>query len=571
MFLAECGLVLIAVILAFAAPTTGSRFFQVVERPFARLARRRRMAVVVVGVTALAVHAMALPILHIPSPGFHDEFSYLLMGDTFAHGRLTNPTHPMWIHFETFHVNWKPSYCSKYYPAQGVILAIGQVLFGNPFWGVWLSAGVMCVAICWMLQAWVASVWALLGGMLAIPLLGTFSYWAHHYWGGAAAAIGGSLVLGALPRIKRQQRVRDAAIMGLGVAILINSRPYESLFLCVPVGIALVLWTLGTASPSLRQKSKTVILPLGVVLMIGAGATMYYYWRTTGSPLRPPYIANMQAYNPIPFFPWQPVLPAPHYNHKLMQSFYSVEDFDQYQSARLHPLDAVLIRTANFWLFFLGPLLTLPLCISIFTLPSGMSLRDISPSTRFLLLICLLGFIGLMLTIYFAPHYAAPFTPAIYGLVMLAMRRARKWQWRGKRTGIFVVRALPSIAVFLLLLRLAASPLHLALRSPLWAATGSLGPQMLDRARISSQMVAAGGHHLMIVRYSPEHNRNSEWVYNGADIDGAPVVWARDMGWSQNEELIRYFKDRHVWLVEPDENPPKLTAYGQAVGISPSR
>src|SRR5438094_10390441 len=98
MFLIECGLVLIAVVFAFAAPTTGSRFFEAVERPFSRLARRRRMAVVAVGVAALAVHAMALPILHIPSPGLHDEFSYLLIGDTFAYGRVPNPTQPLVSH-----------------------------------------------------------------------------------------------------------------------------------------------------------------------------------------------------------------------------------------------------------------------------------------------------------------------------------------------------------------------------------------------------------------------------------------------------------------------------------------
>src|SRR6266566_3538765 len=240
------------------------------------------------GVT-LVCRAALLPVLPIPQPGVHDEFSYLLMADTFAHGRLTNPTHPMWVHFETFHVNQKPTYASIYYPAQGILLAVGQFFFGNPFWGVWLSAGLMCAAICWMLQAWVAPIWALLGGMLAIPLLGTFSYWAHHYWGGAAAAIGGALVLGAVPRIKRRQRIRDAAVMGFGIAILMNSRPYESLFLCAPVGVALMLWILGKTSPPQPQKFKTVILPLGVVLMIGAGATMYYYWRTTGSPLRPPY------------------------------------------------------------------------------------------------------------------------------------------------------------------------------------------------------------------------------------------------------------------------------------------
>src|SRR5438046_6289661 len=137
--------------------------------------------------------------------------------------------------------------------------------------------------------------------------------------------------------------------MGLGVVILINSRPYESLFLCVPVGVALVLWILGKTSSPLPQKFKTVILPLGVVLMIGAGATMYYYWRTTGSPLRPPYVANMQAYDPIPIFPWQPVRLPPHYNHSLMQRFYFGDDFEPYQSARMHPFGTVLVHRPHLW------------------------------------------------------------------------------------------------------------------------------------------------------------------------------------------------------------------------------
>ena len=50
-------------------------------------------------------------------------------------------------------------------------------------------------------------------------------------------------------------------------------------------------------------------------------------------------------------------------------------------------------------------------------------------------------------------------------------------------------------------------------------------------------------------------------MYNKADIDGTKVVWARDMGFSENEELLRYFKDRRAWLVEPDETPPKVSPY----------
>jgi len=285
---------------------------------------------------------------------------------------------------------------------------------------------------------------------------------------------------------------------------------------------------------------------------------MYYYWRTTGSPLRPPYVANMQAYDPIPIFPWQPVRRAPHYNHPLMQSFYSYDAFEHYQSARLHPFGTILVRMANLWTFFLGPLLTLPLCISVCTLPSGMSFRDISPRTLFLLLVCLSGFTGFMLTVYFSPHYAAPFTAAVYALVLGAMQRVRRLRWQRRKAGVFVVRVVPMIAVVLLFLRLAASPLHLRLVSPIWAATGALGPQLLDRARIVSEVNARGGRHLIIVRYGPEHNRNWEWVYNEADIDHAPTVWARDMG-SRNQELIDYFRDRQVWLLDADEKPPRLT------------
>ncbi len=178
------------------------------------------------GLLALVLRAALLPILPIPEPAVHDEFGYLLAADTFAHGRLTNPTHPMWVHFETFSVIQRPTYQCFAQPAQGMILAAGKLIFGHPFWGAWLSVGVMCVSICWMLQAWLPESWALVGGLLVVLRFGVFGYWANSYWGGAAGAIGGALVLGALPRIKQLQRARDALLMGTGLAILVNSRPY---------------------------------------------------------------------------------------------------------------------------------------------------------------------------------------------------------------------------------------------------------------------------------------------------------------------------------------------------------
>src|SRR5712691_56390 len=230
MLVIELGLVLLALLIAAIFPRAGSRVFLQLEHSLALLAHRRRLAIAVVGILALGLRLAVLPIEPIPDPVVHDEFSHLLLADTLAHGRLANPIHPIWIHFETFHVNQKPTYSSMYYPGQGLFLAVGKVLFGDPFWGVWLSVGLMCAAICWALQAWLPPFWAFIGGLLAVIRVGTFSYWANSYWGGAVTALGGALVIGALPRIVRHHRVRDAGLMGLGFALIGFTRPFEGLF-----------------------------------------------------------------------------------------------------------------------------------------------------------------------------------------------------------------------------------------------------------------------------------------------------------------------------------------------------
>jgi hypothetical protein len=69
------------------------------------------------------------------------------------------------------------------------------------------------------------------------------------------------------------------------------------------------------------------------------------------------------------------------------------------------------------------------------------------------------------------------------------------------------------------------------------------------------------GKHLIVVRYSEDHNIHDEWVNNGADIDGSKVIWARELDKEQNAKLFAYFKDRHIWLVEPDVDNTEIKPY----------
>ncbi|HEV2423994.1 MAG TPA: hypothetical protein VGZ29_04105 [Terriglobia bacterium] len=573
MFRVECYFVAIALLGGFAFPRFGGTWLARCERTFAKLAERRELGVAVVVLSTLLTRLLLLPFLGVPEPGVHDEFGYLLLGDTFAHGRLTNPAHPMWVHFESFHIIWQPTYTAMFYPAQGLVLALGQVAFGHPFWGVWLSAGLMCGAICWMLQGWLPPRWALLGGFLAATRLGIFSYWANSYWGGAVAAIGGALVLGALPRLRQSSKLRDAVLMGLGFALIASSRPYEGLFFSVPVLAALLSWLFRLKAPPLRLAAARVIFPLLAIALLTAGAMGYYFWRTTGSFWTPPYLVNMRAYNPVPYFPWQQLHPIPVYRHADIRGFYLSMALRRYELS--HSLRGMLgiqfVGLAQAWSFFLGPVLSLPFMVALTTLPYGFSPGRISHRTRFLLVVCVAVLLGSMLPIWSNPHYIAPITCAIWALVLIAMRRIRTLEWRGRPTGVFLTRAVPAICVVLAILHIIAGSSR-AFACPAWPSGQSTeptwcspSPANTERAGVLARLESYPGRQLAIVHYGPDHDLYfHEWVYNPADIETARVVFARDMGPVRNLELIDYFKDRHVWLVDADATAVKLEPYDLA-------
>ena len=417
-----------------------------------KIAGRRSLSVFLVGLSLFIVRGAGALILGVPLPHYHDEFSYLLAADTFAHGRLTNPPHPMWVHFETFHLIWHPTYMSMYSPGQGLILGLGEVL-GNPWIGQLLASAVMCAAACWMLQGWIPSRWALLGGVLVVARLGLLSYFTNGYWSACLPAVGGALILGALPRIQHGARRLDAGIMAIGLSILFNTRPYEGFLLGSGVAIALLAWMLGKNGPPARVSLTQIVLPLVLVLAPLVAWTGYYYYRVTGSPFRMTYDVNREMYAMGRYFIWQKPWPQKTYHHAKMQAQYERElrEATEYKTLR------GFIRRGRgklyyFWQVYLVP----PLPFVLIALPCAARDRRL----RVPWMIGGIFVIGLAVEVWFLPHYFAPATALLYLFLMQCMRHLRWFRWRERPVGLAFVRAACVVYVATVLLRMGMAVAH---------------------------------------------------------------------------------------------------------------
>jgi hypothetical protein len=336
----------------------------------------------------------------------------------------------------------------------------------------------------------------------------------NSYWGGAMAALGGVLLIGAVG----VRRPFHGVAFGLGCAVLLFTRPFEGLIVVLAVVLFARVW---------RENLRTP-LAIGVVALAAFG---YYNYRLTGDALTPPYRVTAKLYNEGNVLPG--LSPRTNVEFRHVELRRMADEFEAKNGRVFATWETGLPFTwkkLTVWrIKLLGPLLMIPLAYGMW--------RD----RRFgAALLC--GLAGYGAHQFIAVHYFAP----LLGLQWMLLMRG----WRGLAMS-------PRGAQFALWIGLGC------VVSSLWPFNGQdsertwgccTAPGNLRRAAIEKELLRKDGLHLVIVKYSAAHNIHEEWVYNRADIDSSKIIWARAMSEEEDARLIEAYKDRAVLRIEPDED-----------------
>jgi hypothetical protein len=500
--------------------------------------------VFVIAGVILLLSCLAMVELWLPEPQVHDEFSYLLQADTFVHWRLANPPHPLWKHFENFHIIQQPTYASKYPPGQGFFLAVGKIL-GHPILGVWISTALAGAALFWMLCALFPGPWALVGTALAVfnPQV---LLWNWSYYGGSVALLGGALVLGGATRNLKKPAPRPSVLMGLGMGILCLTRPFEGFALTVLVTI-LCSVTYWKRAWDWKPYWLDFIFPVACVVVPVLLFQAFYNFRVTGNPAKMPYTVYEETYSQAPLFLWQSPRPQkPQYSNEQMARLYAewVDPIYYWQRTLRGFLRYLADKLGLYgWLVWDG-------LIVVWVVPSILAVKR-RPNSRLVVSLLILAFVITFVGPVWAwPHYSAPFYPLLIALLVFAMREAWTWRWSNRRWGRWATRF-----IFLFLCVHAVAE-FVAIQKSFQRSW------QYQRAGLEASLRADGKKHLVIVRFGPRHDIHEGWVWNSADIDRASVVWAWDLGEGENQRLRDYFKGYETILMEPDSG--KNTKLGPA-------
>ncbi len=520
-----------------------------------------------------AVAGFALPALYgyifgFPVAHVQDELSYTVAADTYANGRITNPTPAHFEHFETSHVIMEPSYISKYPPLQGIFMAVGQIVFGHQIFGVWLSCALFAAALFWMLSVWTTREWAILGTIAMIALLGINSYWAQSFWGGMIAAAGGALFFGGFRQIFRKLSVGSTVLMTLGGVMLVNSRPFEGTLTMILSLFVLLVWVFRDKENAFSKKLTQLILPGLIVGGIALSAMFYQYYRVTGNPFKMPYSVHHEQYYPTPLFSFQEFNPNANKGNARIRYIYDIYTMPPILGSMLEAglPDSTVLRSVYGFFYLNGAtpfFLFSPLLILFFFISVPLALKD---DKWFYLLAAtiLFTFVCMAFGVWWDQHhYAAPLTSCFF---VFLTQGFRKFYESGKDSQKRLI-----LATFFILI--AGSFVYqdfYSYKQPRMVKDFSTSRALLENSLADNTKINIeipyratffkdelekiveknSDRYIAIVSYEAKYDFHDEIVFNKGDIENAKLIWAHDLGPEKNKSLLEHYTNRKVLRVK---------------------
>ena len=247
------------------------------------------------------------------------------------------------------------------------------------------------------------------------------------------------------------------------------------------------------------------------------------------------------------YFVWQSPWPQKTYHHAKMQALYERELKEWHDNRTLPGFMRNTDRKVYyFWLVYLNP----PLWFVFIALPWAARDRRM----RVPWMIAIIFALGIEVETWFWLHYTAPVTALVFLFVLQCMRHAHVFRWRGQPVGLVFVRAVTVVYIATAALQIGLEVTHIEPDTDFQHGD-------IERAAVAQELKSLPWQQLVLVSYPPDSEPDREWVYNSADIDASKVVWARDMGPTENQELLNYYAGRQFWIVQVGPSPPVLQPY----------
>ncbi len=470
-------------------------------------------------------------------PSNHDEASYLLQANLFAHGRWAWPSPPFPRFFEQFHVLLTPAVASKYMPGHALLLSAGA-LMGLPGL-VPILLTLATGALLYSLARRLAGGWvALLAWILWSTAPGNLE-WRSSYL--SETTTGALWLLGwwALWRWSETERIADLLIVAACVGWGAITRPLTGLAFALPVA-AFVLWRAG-ARRLWKQVALSACLGTGLLGLIPLWSAA-----TTGDWRNTPLLLYTKQYMPYDVPGFGPGSPRPlralspeldRLNRRMEKTRdqHSIGTLPSVAAERLRSIaDKTFGERRGFLLLFA--------LLGAFTLP--VPWRFAFATAVLLFAAYLTYWTSGSWGVYYIEAYPVLFLAAAAGLwrfagsmapALVRRRPARSWHMEGLQA---VLAA--AAAVFLI----ATTPEYLRVASDRrqWSVAA--------KAAFSAAIAAIPERQAVVfVRYTPTHDGNRSFVENEGDFAAARLWVAHDRG-AENRELLDAGPERTPYLYD---------------------